>query len=197
MSNKTDSKKQLIIDKAAEVFAAKGFRDVTMKDIVEACEISRGGLYLYYESVEEIFLDVIKTGEDEEEATGKTMVESLREANCVELLLWFLKEQKKEILKRKDSLSVAVYEYAFYCRQELHNSSIKQRFETATLVLEKILTRGSETGEFLCDDPAGMASNMMYAIEGMKIAARTMGISEKKVDKELIYMMRQFMEVED
>lgn len=35
-------KKQLIIEKAAEVFAEKGFLKVTMKDIVEACGISRG-----------------------------------------------------------------------------------------------------------------------------------------------------------
>lgn len=197
MSNKTDSKKQLIIDKATEIFAQKGFRDVTMKDIVLACEISRGGLYLYYDSTEGIFLDVIRAQEEEEEETGKSMIDKLREASSAELLLWFLKEQKKEILKRKNSLSVAIYEYAFFCRQELHNSNIKQRFEASVTVLTKILERGSETGEFLCDDPKGMASNMMYAIEGMKICARTMGISESKVDKELIYMMRQFMEVED
>lgn len=197
MSERTDSKKQLIIDKATEVFAAKGYRDVTMKDIVEACEISRGGLYLYYDSTESLFLDVIKAQDAEEEETGKSMVQNLVDASAAELLIWFLKEQKKEILKRKNSLSVAVYEYAFYCRQELHGNNAKQRFDAAVAVLGKILAKGSETGEFLCDDPKGMASNMMYAIEGMKIAARTMGISENKVDKELVYMMRQFMEVED
>jgi hypothetical protein len=31
----------------------------------------------------------------------------------------------------------------------------------------------------------------------MKVIARTVGISEKKVDKELVYMMRQFMGVEE
>ena len=60
MSEKTDSKRQLIIDKATEVFAAKGYRDVTMKDIVEACNISRGGLYLYFESTKQIFLEVLR-----------------------------------------------------------------------------------------------------------------------------------------
>ena len=64
-------------------------------------------------------------------------------------------------------------------------------------MLEKILARGVETGEFACEDPKAVASNMMFAIEGMKVCARTMGISDKKVDKELVYMMKQFMEVED
>jgi len=197
VGEKANSKKQLIISKATEVFATKGYRDVTMKDIVEACEISRGGLYLYYDSTESLFLDVLKAQDDEQEDRSKKLIDRLRVASSTELLLWFLKEQKKEILKRKNSLSVAVYEYAFSCRQEMKTGSYKTGFETAALVLKKIICRGVETGEFDCDDPVSIAENMMYAIEGMKICARTMGISEKKVDKELLFMMQQFVEVEE
>ncbi len=197
MSEKRDSKRRLIIENASNIFASKGFRAVTMKDIVEACGISRGGLYLYYNSVESIFLDVIKAMEEEEEKRGQDIIERLRVAGSAELLLWFCKEQKKEILKRKSSLGVALYEYAFYCRQELKSNSIKLRFETAMQVLTRILERGVENGEFSCANPQAAAENMMYAIEGMKVCARTMGISEKKVDKELVYMMSQVIEVED
>ena len=197
MGEKAVSKKQLIIDKATEVFATKGFRDVTMKDIVEACEISRGGLYLYYDSTESLFLDVLKTQDELSTDSSKSFYDRLHDATSTELLLWFLKEQKKEILQRKNSLSVAVYEYAFVCRQNLKKNSYKDGFETAGKVLEMILTRGLEAGEFECDNPKATASNMMFAIEGMKICARTMGISEKKVDKELLYMMQQFVEVEE
>ena len=48
MGERSVQKKQLILEKAKEVFVEKGFRNVTMKDIVDACEISRGGLYLYF-----------------------------------------------------------------------------------------------------------------------------------------------------
>ena len=48
MGAKSEQKKAYILEVAKEVFIEKGFRTVTMKDIVEACEISRGGLYLYY-----------------------------------------------------------------------------------------------------------------------------------------------------
>ena len=50
MGDKSVRKKQYIIDKAREVFAQRGYKDVTMKDIVDACQISRGGLYLYFDS---------------------------------------------------------------------------------------------------------------------------------------------------
>ena len=51
MSEKSVQKRNYIIEKAREVFSQKGYLTVTMKDIVEACEISRGGLYLYFDSI--------------------------------------------------------------------------------------------------------------------------------------------------
>ena len=41
MSEKSVQKRNYIIEKAREVFSQKGYLTVTMKDIVEACEISR------------------------------------------------------------------------------------------------------------------------------------------------------------
>ena len=69
MGEKSEIKKKLILDKARTVFAEKGFKNVTMKDIVDACEISRGGLYLYFSSTDELFLSVLasETDEDDEE----------------------------------------------------------------------------------------------------------------------------------
>lgn len=61
------TKRQYIIKKAREVFSKRGYKDVTMKDIVEACEISRGGLYLYFDSTKVIFLAVLNDSEDDEE----------------------------------------------------------------------------------------------------------------------------------
>ena len=63
MSEKTDQKRQLILDSAAKVFSDKGYKAVTMKDIVEASGISRGGLYLYFPSVEDVFLAVLEMKE--------------------------------------------------------------------------------------------------------------------------------------
>ena len=38
----------------------KGYKQVTMKDIVDACGISRGGLYLYFQNTGEVFEEVLK-----------------------------------------------------------------------------------------------------------------------------------------
>ena len=198
MSERAYSKKQHIIKAAREVFALKGFKDVTMKDIVEKAQISRGGLYLYYDSTESVFKDVLAMeGELEEENDNDGLVTSISDASAGDILMWFLREQKKEILKSRQSLSVAVYEYAFYCRDRKINSIAKTRFEAEVLALEKILIQGVRNGEFVCNDPKALATDMMFTIEGMKICSRTMGISEKKIDSELKIMLSRFVGVEE
>lgn len=194
MSDKTDQKRQLILECAARVFSDKGYKAVTMKDIVEASDISRGGLYLYFSCVEDIFLAVLDMREKaaDEEISGK----ELANATDGEILLWFLKTQKKEILKKKDSLMLAKYEYAFSCADKKQTSFLKKEMDKAVLVLENILERGTEGGEFACFDPKNEAKDMMYAIEGMKVLSLTTGISEKRVDSEFLHMMERIV-IED
>ena len=108
MGEKSIQKRKYILKTAREVFMEKGFKSVTMKDIVEACEISRGGLYLYFESTEQIFLEVLKL---ESEEGDDAFSESISDdATAAEILLIFLKEQKKELLRKKNTLTKAIYD---------------------------------------------------------------------------------------
>ncbi|MDE7359009.1 MAG: TetR/AcrR family transcriptional regulator, partial [Lachnospiraceae bacterium] len=111
MGEKSAQKRKYILDTARKVFVEKGFKSVTMKDIVEACEISRGGLYLYFESTDQILMEVLQMEADE---TDDVFTERIaREDTAADILTLFLKEQKKELLQNKDNLTVAVYEYFF------------------------------------------------------------------------------------
>lgn len=47
-----------------------------------------------------------------------------------------------------------------------------------------------EAGEFYCEDAKGAARNIMYVLEGLKIAAQTRGITEEMVDREVLYIMQ-------
>ena len=48
------------MESAKVVFSKKGLIDATMQDIIEECGISRGGIYLYFQSVDAIFLEVLQ-----------------------------------------------------------------------------------------------------------------------------------------
>ena len=188
MGEKSEQKREYILKKAKEVFAKKGFRDVTMKDIVDACEISRGGLYLYFGSTEEIFKEILAEDleNDGEELTGDLS----QDATMAEILMLFLKEQKKIILRKKQDISIATYEFLFANKEEKKTAKmIRGQFETGIMVLNKILEEGVNREEFYCENTQAEATNIMYVLEGMKICAKTFGVSEGKVDQELLYLV--------
>ncbi|MBE5869883.1 MAG: TetR/AcrR family transcriptional regulator [Lachnospiraceae bacterium] len=189
MSEKSQRKKNLIIEKARQVFSEKGFRTVTMKDIVEACEISRGGLYLYFDSTESLFKEVLKT--ESEEAEDDVFEKAVSgKMTSAEILALFLKEQKKEILKKEGALTMAIYEFYFATKLSKRDNILRRQFDEAVLVIEKLIADGVENGEFYCEDAKGAARNIMYVLEGLKIRSQTVGISAGEVNHEIMYIMR-------
>ena len=109
MGEKSVQKKKLILETARKVFVEKGYKKVTMKDVVEACNISRGGLYLYFESTQQIFMEVMKM---ESQEADDVFSENIKEdATASDILTLFLQEQKKEILRTEDTLIQAIYEF--------------------------------------------------------------------------------------
>ena len=188
MGEKSLQKKKYILDTARKVFVEKGFKNVTMKDIVEACEISRGGLYLYFDSTEQILMEVLQM---EAAETDDVFTERIEQGDtAADILTLFLKEQKRELLQKKDNLTVAVYEYFFAYGLTDKNNMLRRQFDAGVKVIEKLIESGIASGEFYCEDPKGAAANIMYVLEGMKINAQTFGITEKMVDEQLLYIMQ-------
>lgn len=190
MGDKSEQKRGYILEKARKVFMEKGYLSVTMQDIVEACAISRGGLYLYFNSTEEILAGVLLQ-EQQRETEDDGLTESIiAEGTASDLLALFLKEQKKEIMRKKTSLTVAMYEYYFQNNVDKKDNILKRQFDAGIMIVEKLIREGIKGGEFYCEDPRGTARNIMYALEGLKVMARTVGISEAAVDKELVFIVQ-------
>lgn len=188
MGEKSLQKKEYILGKARQVFAEKGYRAVTMKDIVDACEISRGGLYLYFDSTKELFSAVLT--KESQEADDIFSREIGEDATAADILTLFLKEQKKELLRRKDNLTVAIYEYFFENQMPKKENLLHKQFDAAVKVLEVLIKTGVKSGEFVCDNPKARARNIMFLLEGMKIASCSMGITEDMVNEELLLIMQ-------
>lgn len=54
--------RSFILERAASLFAEQGFNDTTMEQIAEAAEFSKGALYNYFESKEDLFLSMVEHG---------------------------------------------------------------------------------------------------------------------------------------
>ncbi len=191
MGDKSVQKRNFIIKKAREVFQEKGYLSVTMKDIVEACDISRGGLYLYFESVEDVFGAVLRMeSEETDDVFGPAISET---TSSTDILGLFLQEQKKEILKKKGNLSRAIYEYNFEQKVPPKENVYRKQFDMAVKVIEKLIVQGIEEGELYCEDPRGAARNMMYVMEGLRVSSQTFGITEESVNREIRYLLSGIM----
>jgi AcrR family transcriptional regulator len=188
MGEKSIQKRKYILDKARAVFSEKGFKNVTMKDIVDACDISRGGLYLYFSGTEEIFLAVLSEANDEDDEDAVVAALS-GDASAGDMLALFLKEQKKEILRKKNNLTVATYEYFSTHKVPSKDNPLRIQFDTAVRIVEKLIENGVANGEFYCENPEGCARNLMYVVEGLKIASKTSGVTEEAIDAELMYVL--------
>ncbi len=190
MGEKSQQKKKYIVEKARQVFAEKGYRSVTMKDIIEACDISRGGLYLYFPSTQEIFLEVLKREQEMGDDVFTTQVEE--DATPADILALFIAAQKAELLNSKDNLAMATYEYYFAHKPEKRDNFLKEQYSAAVDALTQLIEMGVEDGELYCEEPQTAAEQIMYTIEGLKISFLTVGLTEAEIDKQLDYLLQDF-----
>ena len=128
MGEKSIQKRKFILETARKVFVEKGFKKVTMKDIVEACEISRGGLYLYFDDTSQIFQEVMKLESQEADDVFSDSIDE--NATAADILILFLQEQKKELLRRNDTLTQAVYEFYFQGQPVRKGNVLKRQFDS-------------------------------------------------------------------
>ena len=107
MGKKGDLTKRHIKEQAMTLFAEKGFKDVTMKDVCEAAGLSRGGLYLHYGSTGQIFAEII---DDLMNAQKDEFSEKIGQvASAKEILQQVFERYKNEMMDTKGALSVAIY----------------------------------------------------------------------------------------
>lgn len=109
MSKKGSETKRLIKEQAYKLFAIRGFKDVTMKDICEITGLSRGGLYRHYDSTDQIFSEIIETFLVAQNNSFKEKMEA--KIPAPQILDEILQKYRDEMIDSESSLSIAIYEY--------------------------------------------------------------------------------------
>ena len=127
----------------------------------------------------------------ESEEADDVFSDNIKEdATAADILVLFLQEQKKELLRKKDTLTQAIYEYYFENQPGRKDNILKKQFDSAVKIIEKLIEIGVDNGEFYCEDCQETARNIMFVVEGMKISAQTIGITSETVDREILYILK-------
>lgn len=177
MGAKSDFKRAHIIRTATALFGERGYRTVTMKDIAEACQISRGGLYLYYADTAALFMDVLAREADRMQAS---LEESMKDSSsALERLSLFLKFHKKEIFASQNNMTMAAYEFAF---ANENTPVLRQFLMERACVLQGIIEDGIAEGTMVCENPQSAAMCIALQFEGLRTTARTALLSTTEAD---------------
>ena len=176
MSKKGDLTKQSIKAKAIRLFAQKGFKDVTMKDICEVTELSRGGLYLHYSSTKQIFSDII---DDLMNAQGDEFSEKIEQGlSAKEILLQVLERYKNEMMDAGGSLSVAIYEF-FSADTSKQDNALFQQYQKSYLMWKRLLEYGIIRKEFNAIDIDAIFDLIIFSYQGVRMYSTLMTIDER------------------
>jgi len=182
MDKKSDAKRSLILVSAKKVFIRKGYAAVTMKDIIDECGISRGGIYLYFRSVEQIFMQVVEAHNRKKMKEAK---QYLSENKSFEQMIdEYLCKQKTRLMNLENSLLIAMYEYRFANKCDNNREFFRAQFEYTKSIIMGILTSGfAKTAT--SKDADALATSIVLLIEGISMLAIAVGISEDFIDGQI------------
>ena len=172
MSLKGDKTKQEIRDKAYQLFAEKGFKEVTMKDICERTGLSRGGLYRHYESTEQIFLEIVNAFSDQQKNDVCEKIE--KRVPAAVILEELLTKDEKEMGDRESSFSLAICEYYSNPAASKEDNSVKRQYEISKSAWLELIHYGIGTKEFNCADPEAVFHMLVFAYQGVRMYSRLM-----------------------
>lgn len=174
------------METANQVFIRKGFVSVTMKDIIEECGISRGGIYLYFKSVDEIFMQVISLHNKQKLKDTQDRIQENKSFRQV--LDDYFNKQKNRLLNMDGSLLMAMHEYRFSHKSEQDREFYyAQLLNTKAIILE-LLKYGVKQGEIKDEGIESLAMNIMFAIEGMSVMALASVVTEEMIDSQFDYV---------
>lgn len=181
-----EQKRREILEAAAAVFARKGYEKTTMKDVVEESGLSRGGVYLYFSSTEEMML-ALQMSLDRENEDQLEEALALGEGSVWKAFTVLIRQSARDMAAMAGGLAPAIYEfYLSGYREGKHMDLLMSRYRRGIGLYEQMIARGVEQGEFQPLLPAGtIASVMISLMDGIIFDCCMMGPEPIQLENQL------------
>jgi AcrR family transcriptional regulator len=144
-----EGKKNNILRAARKLFFDRGFKFVTVDSIAAKAGVSKGSIYLYFDSKEEIYAQVLIT--DNIELNKNIRIFSTKEAPAAELLLEFSQIYINYFLEHNELFRILM---TFMLQTEQMNLTQEQNTELIRTtndnikIISTIIQKGIDSGEF-------------------------------------------------
>lgn len=193
-------KKEQILEAAKKAFIHKGYDLTTMKDIVDESGLSRGGVYLYFSSPEEVFLEIMKANDNNLISLINNL--GMNGRSTWEAILELAEETKKMLLYIQNGIEPVIYEYFMTSnRNDKVQNLLNQRFANSLECLMLLINTGIQRKEFTPVFPPDEISIFLLAfLDGLEINVINHGADKIKIDsqmKQLILYLKNALMVNE
>ena len=190
MGRKGDMTKVAIRKAALKLFVQKGFKDVTMKDICEATELSRGGLYMHYGNTKQIFADVIN--EIMSSLENEVSIKLDNGLSATFILDELLERYQSEMLDRNGSLGLGFYEYYSSIPLSDDNAMLKQYYISKDMLCN-LIEYGINKGEFKQVNVGAVVDLLLFSYQGVRLLSSIMPLDDDKISIDMISEIRSMI----
>lgn len=157
--------KQMLLEKARQLFAKSGFENTTMNDIAEASQRGRRTLYTYFSNKKEIYNAVI---ESELQNLYVQLQEAVNKEHTAtdKLMLFFVTRLEiiKEVVTRNGTLR------GDFFRDIFRVENVRKTFDKQEIqFLKMILDEGVASKEFELKDTMKTARILHFALKGLEL----------------------------
>jgi AcrR family transcriptional regulator len=160
-----ENRKNAILKAARRLFFERGFKSVTVDLIAAKAEVSKGSIYLYFDSKEEIYTQILISANIERHKEIENFAR--KEGTASDLLLSFARDYVDFFLENKELFRILMTFMLHSENMNLTEDQNTQLIHTTNeniRVISEILQKGIDSGEFLADLDVRQAQNAIWGL---------------------------------
>lgn len=166
-SELAETRREQILEAATSVFARLGVHTARMDDITEEAGLSKGAVYWYFKSKDEIIKSILEMYLSRELHELHDLV---RRSDSVEDRLMLMVDHLITELEQYESVMPMAYEfYALSTRESDIRKSLDAFFQRFIKIYEDMITQGIKRGEMKKVDPQETAVSILALLEGLTL----------------------------
>lgn len=142
----SEERKDQILDAASEVFAEKGVHEARMDDIVKESGLSKGTLYWYFKSKDEIIISIFERLFSRELADLDNLVSD--DSPAADRLLRYAERITKDVFRLLPFAPIAYEFLSLAFRRKYFREAFKIYLNNHMEILVPIIQQGVDSGEF-------------------------------------------------
>jgi len=175
----SEERRNQILEAASNVFSERGLQKARMDDIVHESGLSKGALYWYFKSKDEIINAILRRYLDHELAVIKKLAD--QPGSAEQRLRKFVDLMIADLTRMKFFTAVAYEFYAMAFRSKTIRAVFREYVDQFFSVMEPIIEQGMADGEFRLLDPKEVALAVASIVEGTLLIY---GFDPERIDLE-------------